>query len=376
MSDINKLKIESMKKTAGIFDFIEEQATEFLKGVEARADAILKTVEGRKPTEILVKTPTSEVLVTQKQHYYFPLITTIMASPEVNLALTGECGSGKTRMVMEAAKALKLNYRLQSFNIMSTKSDIAGYLDANGKYQRSSFVRCFEDGDVFIADEFDCCSASVATFLNGAIANKVITLPTGELVEAHKDFRFVAIMNTVGNGADQKYVGREQLDAATLDRFAIIEIPYDWGLIASIVGGARKNLTIDVDMGGVAKDAEQLIKLIEIARNTFSANRFTQVISPRALLTARALSDLGVGIRWVVEACITKGLNEQQRKMVHKEIGSLCEQIKNEHTKITPRTPDKKAKKAVTKKWSVEDDEALDNKAIEIIETLPMTISI
>jgi hypothetical protein len=43
-----------------------------------------------------------------------------------------------------------------------------------------------------------------------------------------------AAANTYGTGADALYVGRNQLDAATLDRFYVVEMDYDRKLEAKL----------------------------------------------------------------------------------------------------------------------------------------------
>lgn len=65
----------------------------------------------------------------------------------------------------------------------------------------------------------------VLVLLNAAIANGYFEFPNGKQF-AHKDFRVVSAGNTVGNGADEQYTGRLQLDQATLDRFVLIEFDY------------------------------------------------------------------------------------------------------------------------------------------------------
>lgn len=339
------LKSTVLPGLANAFDSIEKKATEFLEKIEARAETIIAGVEAAKPSELLIKSNAGEVLVTGVQHSYFKLITKLVSIPTINLALTGECGSGKSRVVMEAAKALSMKWKLQSFNIMSTKSDIAGYLDANGIYRKSAFVQCFENGEVFIADEFDCCSAAVATYLNGAIANKVITLPTGEVLEAHENFRFVAIMNTVGYGADYRYVGREQLDAATLDRFVMLEVPYDWDMAQALLGGKKTNNYEAIEEGGVITSIENITSLVRAAERIFKANKFVQVISPRALFSSHALASHGVGLSWIIKTCIIKGLNEQQKQLVLKDLKTYVDQAIQELKK--PSKNDKYKQKLI-----------------------------
>ena len=56
----------------------------------------------------------------------------------------------------------------------------------------------------------------------------------------HPETILIAAANTIGRGADAQYVGRNQLDAATLDRFilAMIRVDYDPALECHIMDGA------------------------------------------------------------------------------------------------------------------------------------------
>ena len=74
----------------------------------------------------------------------------------------------------------------------------------------------------------DASIPEVLIILNAAIANRYFDFPApiGK-VEANPNFRVIAAGNTYGYGADTSYVGRNTLDAASLDRFAMIEIDYD-----------------------------------------------------------------------------------------------------------------------------------------------------
>lgn len=62
------------------------------------------------------------------------------------------------------------------------------------------------------------------------MANNVCAFPD-KMVKKHKDFIVCASGNTYGTGADRKYVGRLEIDAATLDRFAFAaweRAPREW----------------------------------------------------------------------------------------------------------------------------------------------------
>jgi hypothetical protein len=89
----------------------------------------------------------------------------------------------------------------------------------------------YEKGGVMLLDEIDAGDPNLFTYINKAIANSSYTAPQRwgkPVVKKHKDFVLIAAANTYGNGADAMYVGRNQLDAATLDRFKVGMITMDY----------------------------------------------------------------------------------------------------------------------------------------------------
>lgn len=140
--------------------------------------------------------------------------------------LTGPAGSGKNVLCQQVAKALGLNFYFS--NAVTQEYKITGFTDAMGVFHESQFFKAFKNGGLFMLDEMDASIPEVLIILNAAIANRYFDFPAPiGYVEAHPDFRVVAAGNTFGNGADYDYVGRNQLDAASLDRFAQVRVDYD-----------------------------------------------------------------------------------------------------------------------------------------------------
>ena len=54
-------------------------------------------------------------------------------------------------------------------------------------------------------------------------------------IDMHPDFKVVCAGNTFGSGSTLQYTGRNKLDAATLDRFMIIEWDYDKELEKNLI---------------------------------------------------------------------------------------------------------------------------------------------
>jgi cobaltochelatase CobS len=160
-----------------------------------------------------------------------------LASQRVNVLMVGPAGCGKTYLAEKVAEALSLPFHTVSCSVGMSESTLAGWLLPTGsagrfEYHASPFVECYEKGGVFLFDEIDGADPNTLTFLNAALANGHMTIPQrlgNAVVKRHKDFVCLAAANTFGLGADMKYVGRNQLDAATLDRFraGVVTMDYD-----------------------------------------------------------------------------------------------------------------------------------------------------
>lgn len=154
--------------------------------------------------------------------------------------LVGPAGSGKTTLARQVAKALKRKFGFISLTGGTTEGALIGRMSSLGKYIPSSFVERFEDGGVFLLDEVDAADANVLLVLNAALANGMLAVPSRPekpIARRHPDFILLCAANTWGTGADWQYVGRNQLDAAFLSRFAgfVLEVNYDEVLERSLV---------------------------------------------------------------------------------------------------------------------------------------------
>ena len=132
--------------------------------------------------------------------------------------MVGPAGSGKTTAAHEAAKALGIPFYFTG--AIDSAYKLTGFIDAQGRTVRTAFREAFEHGGVFLFDEMDSSMPAALLAFNAALANGHADFPDG-IIKRHPDFRAIAACNTFGGGANRQYVGRMQLDAASLDRFAI-----------------------------------------------------------------------------------------------------------------------------------------------------------
>lgn len=152
-----------------------------------------------------------------------------------NLYLTGPAGCGKTTLAKQLAQALDVPY--YTTGTVLAGFDVLGYSDAGGTYHTTPFREAFATGGLWLGDEWDAWSPEATLAANGALANGHASFPdTPGGMDAHPDFYCVAAANTWGNGADREYVGRNEMDAATLSRFVIVPMDYDRSLETQIAG--------------------------------------------------------------------------------------------------------------------------------------------
>lgn len=168
------------------------------------------------------------VTIEGTQHARFTDLLRI-AGARLNALLVGPAGTGKTTLAHEVAKALCLSFRSVSLAPVPMSAKVFGFIDAGGSYVRTGFRECYEHGGVFLFDELDNAHPGVLAEVNKALANGGADFPDG-YIERHPDFVCIAAANTYGNGPDKQYVGRSQLDAATLDRFVTVEVAVDEAL--------------------------------------------------------------------------------------------------------------------------------------------------
>ena len=144
-----------------------------------------------------------------------------------NIMLVGPAGCGKTFMAEKIAEALDLSFSSISCTAGMSESQLLGWLlptGDNGKfeYRAAPFIEAYENGGLFLLDELDAGDSNTLMILNQALSSNQFQIPQrleNSTVKRHPDFVCIAACNTYGQGADMSYVGRNQLDAATLDRF-------------------------------------------------------------------------------------------------------------------------------------------------------------
>lgn len=220
--------------------------------------------------------------------------------------LVGPSGSGKTYLARQAAQVLGRSFTHNSMSAGTTESSLLGRVlpDATGawSYKESPLVATYRDGGIHLFDEVDAADANLMVVLNAALANGHLSIPAANLeIPRHKDCALICAANTFGLGADRQYVGRNQLDAATLDRFAAstIYIDYDLdlerGLARAICGDSKADNLLAWTYGVRAKIGAARLRRIMSTRTIESM--------AKCLAAGEKLNDLQADyfVNWTAE---------------------------------------------------------------------------
>lgn len=233
-------------------------------------------------------------------HKMLPSVVTAICAG-VHPFLVGPAGSGKTTLAEQVAKVLEVPFYFASR--VTSEFKLLGFIDAGGRCVRTAFREAFEHGGAFLFDEVDASDADAVTSFNAALSNGYCDFPDG-MVQAHENFYAIAAGNTFGRGADRQYVGRNQLDAATLDRFAILEVDYDEALEVQLCGNA------------------QWAGRVQAIRKAVESQSVRHIVSPRASIAGAKLLAAGMDQQTVEEAVVWKGLDAGNRARVESVIRS------------------------------------------------------
>ncbi|HOK66332.1 MAG TPA: AAA family ATPase [Anaerohalosphaeraceae bacterium] len=258
----------------------------------ALADALkdLLKVEAAGPQKIAVEVkgrPTVEI--DGAAHKRLKDLLRLYAAGERNLYLVGPAGSGKTTLAKQTAQALNLPFAFLSLSAGVSETHLFGRVLPNGdgawQFQTTQFLAIYENGGVFLFDEIDAADPNLLVHINSALANGAFANPiNGRTYKRHTDCVLIAAANTFGTGANAQYVGRNALDAATLDRFvaAVLVCDYDRDLERRIAESYLDK-----------SDTEKLLQSIWHIRNQIEVLRLRRICSTRFVEKAARLKAAG-----------------------------------------------------------------------------------
>lgn len=278
----------------------EKIESEIMGSVEQKVRDFIRDEYGSIERKIVTVVDGKRVPMQGIQHEKFETVLKFVSNNEP-VFLTGPAGSGKNVLCKQIAEALELPFYFT--NAVTQEYKLTGFVDAMGNYQPTQFYKAFTEGGLFMLDEMDASIPEVLVILNAAIANRYFDFPGKGYKEAHPNFRVIAAGNTVGTGASYEYVGRNQLDAASLDRFAIVKIGYSEAIENSVSCGDTELAQFCRDFRNAAHKAGQQV-----------------IVSYRAIGRLAKMVQV-LDLEEALETCLVKGLEKDDLNIIIAALG-------------------------------------------------------
>lgn len=283
----------STKPASPVFEMLAEELKDFLK-TTVDAETVERIVDERiakaklpRPIEVRMGETVIGKL-EERAHYLFDRLMDLVNEGHGNILMAGPAGSGKTTLAKNLAQALGLEFGFISLSAGISETHLFGRVlpqaDGSWQYRPSRFVEIYERGGVFLLDEIDAADPNVMVAINAALANGMLANPNGQVHERHEKTYILAAANTWGRGGDHQYVGRNALDAATLDRFVLSTLHVDYD----------RDLESDLALASLpSEQAEPLLEWVNEVREKIVRNKIRRVASTRLIVNAIAALKAG-----------------------------------------------------------------------------------
>lgn len=212
--------------------------------ITAQLDDTIRTIRGTTTHIQVADLPAVDLNGALLPRWFGRLVRVAQAG--VPALLVGPAGSGKSYAARLLAQVLDRPFTSLSLSAGTDEGALVGWLlpiEEAGRfaYAASGNVTGFEQGWVVCWDEMDAMDANVGMVCHEMLANGHLSLPLrldNPVAVKHPDWVIVGCANTHGHGASREYVGRNQLDGATLSRFRLgqINTDFDPDLEAALFG--------------------------------------------------------------------------------------------------------------------------------------------
>lgn len=279
---------------------LEERIMEEVrKIVDESKSEIFQTIKKQLSTielpELVIKNEDGSVEVMHKKAKEILNILRL----KIPVYLYGAPGIGKTHLAKQLSSILKIDF--YGTGAIQDSYKLLGYKNANGDYQETDFYKAFKNGGLFLFDEFDASAAEAIIAINSALSNGFVDFPNGR-VYAHKDFYVIAAGNT--NAQDLgNYAARNEIDLATLDRFAFIEIYYDEKLEEQLISN-KEIFNLFIKIRQIVKDR----KLEDYI-----------LCSTRSLLNIELMVNNGINLKKALKMTVFKNTKPEEIREILRE---------------------------------------------------------
>lgn len=225
-----------------------------------------------------------------------------------NLAclLVGETGTGKTSVVKELAHLRKQPYVRVNMTGFTTPDELIGTKSVkNGEtyYELGIITDAMQRGAILVLDEINATMPDCLFILHGLLDDdRRISLPNGQIIRPHQDFRVFATCNP-------DYEGTKSMNKAFMDRFPII--------IAVNTLAPKKEKDLLIARTGIKPElADQLITIATMNRKNYIENKISTFTSTRSLLNIAHLINQGMTPQEAYTTTIVRKTNYKEEQAV------------------------------------------------------------
>jgi MoxR-like ATPase len=231
-----------------------------------------------------------------------------------NVMVVGPAGSGKTYLFSQVATIIQKQMGWDDEDFKSSMSCAPGQTESMfigrmipslttgiENYHGTNLTRLYskENGGAFLFDEISNSEPTVMNLVNSMIAlDGHVTLPNGLVLTRPKNMVVFAADNTWGQGGDRMYI-RNQLDAATLDRFT----------------GAKFFMDYDEKLEQALCPAKEVYESVLALRNKVNSLKLRRIVSTRAFSAASRMGNNGMTTKNILKR-LTIDWSENDRKSV------------------------------------------------------------
>lgn len=279
--------VEENNKLKGQKAQLTEKCAKLNEQIKSQKEKI-ETLSNNRPTYLELGTPRGDKIPLGLSHHTLEKVLKAL-NCGLNVYLYGPSGSGKTYAAKQCAKALGVE--LYFTGAISNEYKLTGYMDAKGEYVATEFRKAYENGGLFLFDEIDGSFPQAVLAFNAALANDSMDFPDKN-VSRNEKFYCIAAANTIGLGANRQYVGRNQLDAASLDRFVFVEWDYDENLERKVAGN------------------DEWFEYVLKVRKVIDKLNLRHIVSPRASFFGAKLLGNGFSREDVENMVLWKGMDQ------------------------------------------------------------------
>lgn len=196
------------------------------------------------PQTIEVRSPRKKPRIIKPPfHSSLPLIIQLASARAsgfpVPLWIHGPKGVGKSEIARQVARSLGVPFHLIALSPNTSEGKLVGFRNAaTGAYMPGLLNEPYAHGGLAFLDEIDIADPGLLVGLNSVLSGEDYLFPDGKVVKRHPNFFLMAGANTIGTGATGGYL-RRNMDAAVLDRFQPVPVPFDPQLEMAISGNRR-----------------------------------------------------------------------------------------------------------------------------------------